>query len=279
VTFAISLSDIPDARFPWLRPTSIIVVAALHALVFLFVAIPKVAPPSPVDTIEIDIAPPAGDLTPENQAEATPDSMAQPEVVSNEKPPDPDPDPQPPVVEEKPPDIAPDPTPPPLEIIEPTPVEPPPPIAAEPPKIEAPDAPVIPVRAKPPRPKPFAKPTPEKAKIKPPVAKPRPPAAQSAAKARSGVRSDAPSAASRATFGAKVMAAIRANRVSMPMEGTVGVAFVVGASGSMTSASIISSSGNPALDSAALRTVRGAHPGPPPGGAFANSVSIHFNGR
>ena len=269
------------AASPWLRPLAIATVTAIHIGAFTFVTIPKPDLPSPVESIELSLAPPQGDLNPDTP-DAAPDSMAQAEVPPDARPPDPNPDPEPPppdVTEPPPPDEPPPPreeTPP---VVEPTPVEPPPPVAAETPKVEAPDAVVIPPAPKPPPPKPrvvkrVEKPKPEIKKI----AKPRAPAPSSAASARAGVRTEEAGAASRASYSAKVNAAIRAHFSTPPAAGATVVSFVVGASGGMTSASIARSSGDGALDAFALRVVRSAHPGPPPGGgSFFGQITIRGN--
>jgi periplasmic protein TonB len=271
---------IPGATSPWLRPIAIAAVTAIHVGALTFVTMPKPDLPSPVESIELSLAPPQGDLNPETQ-DAAPDSMAQMEVPPDTRPPDPTPDPEPPppdLTEPPPPD-----TPPPVEetppVVAPTPVEPPPPVAAEPPKVEAPDAVVVPPAPKPPPPKPrvvkrVEKPKPEIKKI----AKPRPPAPSSAASAPAGVKTEQVGAAARASYSAKVNAAIRAHFSTPPATGATVVSFVVGSSGGMTSASVASSSGNGALDAFALRVVRAAHPGPPPGGGgFFGQITIRGN--
>ena len=264
------------AASPWLRPLAIAAVTAVHVGALTFVTMPRPELPSPVESIELSLAPPQGDLNPDTP-DAAPDSMAQAEGPPDTRPPDPAPDPEPPPPEmtEPPP---PDTPPPPVEAPPPL-VEPPPPAAAEPPKVEAPDAVVIPQAPKPPPPKPrvvkrVEKPKPEIKKI----AKPRPPAPSSAASARAGVRTEQTGAASRASYSAKVNAAIRAHFSTPPATGTTVVSFVVGASGGMSSASVASSSGNGALDAFAVRVVRSAHPGPPPGGGgFFGQITIRGN--
>ncbi len=257
-------SDNPAASSPWLRPVAFAVVAALHASALFLVHIPAAQLPSAEDSIEVDIAPPQGDTTPEDMA-AAPDTMAQEEVKAVETPPDPtvEPDLTPPPPDPTPPEPTPDPPPdPPVDAPPDMPPEPPPPVAAEPPKVESPDAPLIQKYVEP-RPQPKPKP------------KPRPAVAQVARHARSGEHSQQSSAASRASYSARVRAAIGARRGTAPAEGSVGVGFSVGASGGILAAYVTSSSGNPELDSWALRVVRSAHPGPPPGGAFAGSVRMH----
>jgi protein TonB len=272
---------VAGAASPWLRPVAIAAVTAIHVGALTFVNMPKLELPSPIESIELSLAPPQGDLNPDTP-DAAPDSMAQAEVPPDARPPDPMPDPDPPppeVTEPPPPDAPPPPVEEPQPVVEPTPVEPLPPVASEPPKVEAPDAVAIPPAPKPPPPKPrvlkrIEKPKPEIRKME----KPRPPAPASAASARAGVRTEQAGAASRASYSAKVNAAIRAHFSTPPATGATVVSFVVGASGGMTSASVARSSGNGALDAFALRVVRSAHPGPPPGGGgFFGQITIRGN--
>lgn len=260
-----------DARSPWLRPLALAVVVALHMSALFYLRVPKPEIASPVDTIEIDFAPPQGEATPENQ-EAAQDSVAQPEVAAETPPPDPavDPDTTPPPPDETPPPLQQDPPPDtPVEETMPPPPEPPPPVAAELPKVDVEDAPVIAKLEDPPKPAPKPKP-----KIEKPRPKPQPAIAQSAARARSGEHSERPSAAARATYASRVKAAIGAHMHSAPSTGSVVISFTVGSGGGMIAARVASSSGSPAVDAWAERIVRSAHPGPPPGGVFASSVRL-----
>jgi protein TonB len=59
--------------------------------------------------------------------------------------------------------------------------------------------------------------------------------------------------------------------------GAVGVAFTIGPSGRVVSASITRSSGDSALDGAARAILGALHAPPPPGGAFSTATSIRFN--
>ena len=292
----------------WLRPAALLAAAGVHVYVVLFLTIPRPVLPSPVDTIEITIAPQMGSAGPEDPTEVSPDSIAQPETPPDPTAePDPDAQPQPVVPPDPEPVTPPDPPPdPPVEVAEtlppdPVPVADPPPdppldapveavetppeaapVAAEPPVREAPDAPVIARQIEPQRAPPI-----DREKLLEPQRRlrrrreaARRAAAQSAATSRAGVADGMQqSAMSRATFAAKVLAEIRSHRISAPGEGSVGIDFVVDAAGVMTSVSVIRSSGDEALDSAASRMVRAARPGPPPGGFFAGSTTINFVAR
>ena len=248
-------------RAPWLRPVAIGAAVALHASALLYVTIPRPTLPTPIDSIEISISPPQGEAVPDNSAEMAPDSVAQPEVQ-------PDPDPKP-------------------EVEQPTPTPPPPVIAAEPPKREAPEAPTIKQR---PKPIEREKPTVDHRKIAEERQRrerllreaerhveARRAAAQSARRARAGVDSGSrQNAMSAAAYGGMVRAEIQRHKVDPGEGGSVGVAFSIGSSGGVSSAYVVRSSGNGRVDSAGLRAVRSAHPGPPPGGHFSGSTTIHF---
>jgi protein TonB len=88
--------------------------------------------------------------------------------------------------------------------------------------------------------------------------------------------------ASTTQYGAVISAAIRARTV-FPQSargsggGVVLVAFVIGPSGRAVSASVARSSGDAALDRAALAAVRGVAAPPPPGGRYAATAPIRFN--
>ena len=268
----------PDSgvgHWPWLRVIALAAAVAAHAGLLLRVNIPRPALPTPLDTIEISIAPPQGEAVPETSADNAPDSVAQPDVQ--------------PDMEPKPDEVQPPPEPmppPPEEIVKPA-VEPPPEIAAEPPKREAPDAPAIKRQPKPierEKPKVDRKKILEERRRREQVIRDarrrveaRHAAAQSARKARAGVDNGSrQNAMSPAAYGGKVRAEIQRHKVDPGEGGSVGVFFVVGSSGGVISASVIHSSGNGRVDSAGLRAVRSAHPGPPPGGSFSASTTIHF---
>lgn len=277
-------------RSLWLRPAALLAAMGLHAGAVLFLTIPRPVLPSPVDTIEITIAPQMGSAGPDDPQEVSPDSVAQPETPPDPTvepdpdpqpvaPPDPTPDPQPVPPPDTPPD--PQPAPPPDTPIE-MPPEPVAQVAAEPPLREAPDALVIPRQIEPPRAQPI-----DREKLQEQQRRQRRrreaarrTAAQSAATVRAGVADgQQQKAMSRATYAARVLAEIRNHRISAPGVGSVGIAFIVGAAGVMTTVSVIRSSSDEALDSAASRMVRAARPGPPPGGIFAGSTTINFIAR
>lgn len=103
--------------------------------------------------------------------------------------------------------------------------------------------------------------------------------------ARRGVAHGAPAVGgmSHASYAALLAAEIR-RRTFYPAaarasgeSGSVGVAFTVGPSGRVGGLSITSSSGNAALDGAALSILRAIHTPPPPGGYFSASTSIRFH--
>jgi protein TonB len=152
------------------------------------------------------------------------------------------------------------------------------------------DAPVVQARAEEPKPRPVPpqqrrqeKPEPKRqaktARAERTEAPKKPAAAKAAPKADTGAKSASKSAASSqaaraakaptvnpARWHSAVRAAV-ARRVGRMrgMRGTVNVAFVVNAGGSVVSARVASSSGDPRLDTAALSAVRSARvPAPPP---------------
>ncbi len=253
--FAMGAPDpAPEPR--WLRPTALGLALALHAGVLVYGTLPRADITGAVDTIDISIEPAMGETTDEVTPDA-PDTMAQQEVQAPVAP-TPDVD--------KPDDQAMDDPPPP-----PVPEQV---VAAEPPKVEEETAPVI--QQKPPEDiqKPIEKPK--------PVVKRRPPpqaaAAQSAHRARAGQDNGRrASASARAAFAGRLLAAINRNKRAVAASGSVRIHFLVGAGGGMSVVSVIRSSGNGAMDSAAVRAVRSAHAGAPPGGAFPGMVTINFH--
>lgn len=175
--------------------------------------------------------------------------------------------------------------------------EPPPTVpAAEVPLRENPTAPALPVRKPappaPPQPRPRAetrpvpKPTPKPAPARRPV--PKPSAASTAqhrshAGAERGAVADAGQAV--ANYGARAKAEINRHKAypaaarDRQAAGTVVVTFLVGPSGRVASASVSRSSGDAALDGAALQAVRAASLPPPPGGRFGGRIAIDFSLR
>jgi protein TonB len=231
-------------RLVWLRPAALATAVGLHVCAVVFPTIPRPNLPSAEDSIEITIA------------QGAPEVEQPPEIPP---PPPPEPEPEPPVVKPEPP-----PPPPPPEL---PPPEPPPPVVTEPPKIEAPDAPVIAPQSKP-------KPPPKLPRPKPPELPAAPPPPE--ASAPGVAEAEEQLARSRATYAAKVLQEIRNHRISAIGVGSVVVAFSVDAAGDMTSVAIARSSGKDDLDSAALRMVRAARPGPPPDGHFSGRTTINF---
>jgi protein TonB len=226
----------------------------MHALVLMGVALPRPQLASPAETLEISIEPQQGDASAEAQQMDSTESIAQAQADPDAKP-----DVKPEEVKDKsPPEPEPEPVP-----------EKPQPVAAEAPKREVSDAPQIDRRLE------RLKEKKRKEKLRRIQAQKD--AAQSARRARAGVAegTQAPGM-SRETYGAKVLAEIRRRQIHATETGSVRVSFAVGASGSVTSASVISSSGDRGVDSTALSIVRSCHPGPPPGGSYSASATINF---
>ena len=106
-----------------------------------------------------------------------------------------------------------------------------------------------------------------------------------AAARRAGVRGGAGQAnhMSNSAYAARVSAEINRHKFypagakGSEGAGSVGVAFSIGPSGAIVSHSVVRSSGNGALDSAALQMLASSHPPPPPGGSFRGATTIHFN--
>ena len=89
-----------------------------------------------------------------------------------------------------------------------------------------------------------------------------------------GGRSQA-SAGAVASYGARVRARILSNRPSVPGSGTVVVSFAVSSGGGLRNARVSRSSGQPALDRAALAAVRRSSPFPlPPPGAAPSQLQF-----
>ena len=238
---------INSVRPIWLRPATLAVVSGLHVFGVFYLVIPRPTLPSAIDSIEITIA--------QGQPEPPPPEPPPPE------PPPPEPQPPEPTPPEQPP--------PPPPIVQPPPEPPPAPPPPEPPPVEPPKRVVKEAKALPPRPKP-APPRPRDPDP-PPIAAPRPsPDPQAAIQAARQL------AQAKATYASRVLQEIRSHRIPAPGVGSVVVAFSIDAAGSVTSASVARSSGNGELDSAALRMVRSARPGPPPEGHFSGSTTVNF---
>lgn len=255
---------------------------------------PRVAPDPPRPEIAPSAAP-----DPVPDAPPVPDTPAPPPepVIREAVPPEPEPprpDAKPPAAEEK---AAPEPVPelptlPPPAVVPPKPevVLPPPPKAAMPAAkpVVAPPAPPRPRVAKPLPPQPRAEPRPARpvrAEIRGPRNEERR-APSAAAGARPGpvVASPGASAASAASWRARLIAYLQGN-LRYPAGATTGAAFVTFSmvrSGQVTSARLARSAGSPALDAAALALFRGALPPPPPdvpGSSFSFNIPIRFTQR
>lgn len=240
----------------------------------------QVEPEEPVDTVT-----PLDEPT-EPTAEApdtvTPDEVAseepvaeQPEVAPEE------PTPQD-LVQDEPDAVQPELPEPEPEIVEatPVPVEPevvlpdtPPPPESKPVVRTVEDKPVVkPVPKKPQRQKPKEPAKTAERKVTKPAANQQP----APSKPSTAPKSDT------AAWNNKVKAAIarRASSVSTNTPGRVGLTIVVSASGAILSARVASSSGNPSLDSAALRAARGRVPAAPAGYPYAQggfNITIRFD--
>lgn len=100
---------------------------------------------------------------------------------------------------------------------------------------------------------------------------------------RAGVANGEALAGARANYGAIVAAELNRHKFYPPgaraagETGSVGVTFVIGASGRVVSHAITRSSGSSALDGAVNRMMATAHAPPPPGGSFRGSININFN--
>lgn len=253
------------------RPGALAVVVALHACALLLPVIPRPDLTAAADSIELTIAP--GAPLPEQAPEPPPPELLKPE-------PAPPPPPPPPVQQPEPPPPPPEPPPPEPPPPEPPPPEPEPPPPPEPPKRIVEEAPAIPPPP-PPKPRPIARPVTPPLRPKPPEPKPAPPApppppAQEVTSGTPDASAQAQVAQARLTFIGKLRQEIASHRISPQGTGSVGVKFTVDPAGNMTDVTIARSSGKDALDSAALRMVRAARPGPPPEGRFESVITINF---
>ncbi|ACA15070.1 TonB family protein [Methylobacterium sp. 4-46] len=242
------------------RAAAFAVALAAHGLL-LWVPRPSPAPPSAVETLEISVV---------AQGDATTDEAEETRSAA-EMPPEPEPAP-------------------------PEPPLPPPPAEAEPPPVrESPAAPAIPVRPpeppapprpappKPPKPRPPERPRAETRPPRKPDSKPSQASmAQHRAHAGADQGANIRSGQAVAAYGAILKAEINRHK-SYPAaardrqaSGVVMVSFAIGPSGRIASAAIGRSSGDPALDAAALQAVRAASPPPPPGGHFSGRIAIEY---
>ncbi|HYA75230.1 MAG TPA: TonB family protein [Roseiarcus sp.] len=293
-----------EASPRWLRPATILVIVALHAVALYGFACYRVPPPPALETLDLTLVA-EGDDAPETtkdvQAHQAPPPDPTPDPVVEEKRPEPEPPEPPPPPDRMAFDPLPPDTPPPPDKMDfdpsPAPPDPPSPVLKE--AADAIDLPLPPPPAPPPPPPPpTAKPVetppvppPPKPKPKP---KPRPPLAnaqkapndQPASEAhRVGVREGQAQdvGLSRATYAAMLLAQIGARKYypeaarEHGVTGAVVVSFSVGAGGGMGAVTVIQSSGSAELDNAARQIVRSVAAPPPPGGEFSASTTIRFH--
>jgi protein TonB len=264
----------------FLRGTLIAVVSATHVAALSFIGARSVsAPPVPgLIQLDISLAPPEAPAAPQP---TEPSAIAEPVVP---EPPRPEPPPEPPelpVAEPLDLPLPPEPAPIDLAAAEPVPSAAPEPEAPPERVVEsiAPQAPrVTPPAASPRRVERREPPRIERPR-RPPETQ-RPPRASAASAPRESAGPDRAAAAR--SYAGLVLGAIR-SRVVYPTgasgSGVAMVVFTVGASGRVSSASLSRSTGNPALDAAALSAVRGISVPPPPGGSFSAVAPIRFNAR
>jgi protein TonB len=255
-------------RPPWLRPLALLLILALHSLMFVAVK-GRPSALSPLDTVEVSLVP-LGDAAEDQkkQQEIKPAEMAAPE---------PPPAPQAERVEP----VAP---PPQIAVPEavPLPIEAPKPITQAKPVMPPPPAMI----EKKPPPKPLARDDQrQKAREDREIAERRRKAQEARQELKRGAANGSAQASSMspAAYAGLLAAEIR-RRTFYPAAaraagatGAVGVAFTVGPSGRVISQSITHSSGNPVLDAAARTTLSGIHTPPPPGGRFSTSTNIRFH--
>lgn len=251
----------------WLRPAALVLILSVHGLMFLSIASRPTAL-SPVDSVEVALVP-LGD--------AAEDQKKQDEIAP----------------------AAPEPAPPPqAESV--APVEP---ASAPPPLVAAPEAVPLPVEQPKPAPPPkevVEKKPPEKAAADRRLEKTpekrqdarrereiaeRRKAQQGRQELKRGAADGEARASSMspASYASLLAAEIRrhifypAAARAAGATGVVGVAFTVGPAGRVVSQSIVRSSGDPVLDSAARTTLYAIHMPPPPGGRFSTSTNIRFH--
>ncbi|KQQ81168.1 energy transducer TonB [Aureimonas sp. Leaf324] len=284
--------------------TAMLCIATAHAAAaWFFVQLPPIATPptgAPEAPILIELAPPEA-APPAAPAVEAPEPAEEPQETPPEPlPPEPEPEPPPPEPIAPPPE--PD-LPPPVEepppVVDPEPLPEPPaePQPEPPPAVETPaeaviNAPVPRARPRPPEPRrEVAERRPERpreAERPRERERPRTERRQAAAPASSASR-----AAPEASQGQRVRSSVsparwqsqvsaRLNRFKRTPRGggagTVRVSFTITASGAATGIRLSGSSGNPALDEAALSLVRRASPfpAPPEGGSVPMTVPIAY---
>jgi periplasmic protein TonB len=249
-----------SVRPPWLRPVALVVVLAVHGLMFYAVR-SKPEALSPLDAVEVALVP-LGNAAEDQEKQ---DEIKPAETVAPEPPPAPEP-------------VA--------------PVEPPAPL----PQVVAPEAPPLPVEEPKPLPPPpkqvvEKKPPPKPAQVREDKTKEREIAERrrKAQEARQELKRGAANGAAQASsMSAASYASLLVSEIhrhtfypsaarAAGVTGVVGVAFTVGPSGRVISQSITRSSGNPTLDAAARTTLSSIHTPPPPGGRFSTSTNIRFH--
>jgi protein TonB len=209
----------------------------------------------------------------EKRAETPPPLQAEPPPAPEQAPPEPPPPPPPPEPEATEEDIVeavPAPAPPPLPD-----VSPPPPVVTPPPL--PPDVP----------PPPPVVPPPPDVSPPPPVVTPPAPAIEALPEAGQKAQAIAPKPTEEELlnrYGARLVKQVQ-GQLAYPdaeraarAQGTVKVAFAIRADGTIVPGSlrVVAGSGRPALDAAALATIRATAPYPPPPKPMAISFSLYF---
>ena len=260
---------------------SLLAVAALHAGgAYLLGRIVPVSLTQPVEApaIEIDMAPPAPEPSPEPPAPtppaaAVPPAVAPPPVPVRPEPPPPETPPDPPQVPQAPSPM-PDPPPPQVQAPEPEVVLPLPPPPPPPPPRAMP-------RPRPPRPVLLPRPAETRDMVTPPVTAPAMPAA-----APSPAAPAVPPAAAVAAPSPQVMASWQGRLVALLQrnlrypdtagrsreQGVASVTFTMDRTGHVVVARIAGSSGYQDLDQEALAVLQRSQPLPPPPAEMPNST-------
>jgi protein TonB len=235
----------------WIKPAALVVALAVHGAFFV---VNREAPrdiSSAIDTLDVSLEPAMGEVTDEN-AEEAPDQTAQEAVEA----------PAAKEYEDKPMEE-------PLETPTPPKVEE---VSAEAPKVEEETAPEIKLKAPEEIERPVEKVVEDR---KPPP--PRVAQEASTSTARAGQENGRRvTASARAAYAGRLNASVRRHTRGVGISGSTVVGFVVGAWGGMSSVYVSRSSGHQIVDDAAVRAVRSAHAGPPPGGAFEGHITINL---
>lgn len=230
------------------------------------------APGDPPAAIMMDLAPLA--VAPEAPQE---DIAPGPEMVEAEEQPEPEPEP---VEEEPEPEREPEPEKPVEDVVEPEPEPEKPPVETEIkppdlPKVEAAEA-VLPPKVELPKPRPKPKPKKKQQKAAPRTTAPASSQAQRADRAAAPTEGVS-SSMSPASWRGSLMAHLNRYKRFPPGggQGTAVVAFSINRTGVVTSARLVRSSGDGALDSEAVGLVRRASPVPaPPSDVGGTSISL-----